>query len=223
MLSPSSVKQIPVRSSLQLQLLSRMSQIWLPVDSKSRDIGADRLMQSRRTQASELCIADAGRNPATGEHEQECGVQFHGNLPRCIVARLWCTRHQGVIVAPALRVLELHSNTTITHKVFNQCHSLQELSLSAGDTNGSCQANIDLLGCPSACLKHLRILKLTAWCLLEDGALSLLNSEQLKIFELDLHDSQGSMFTVGNLFKASSFSHVALQVDGRKLSCRLQK
>ncbi len=37
MLSPSSVKQIPVRSSLQLQLLSRISQIWLPVDSKSTD------------------------------------------------------------------------------------------------------------------------------------------------------------------------------------------
>ncbi len=37
MLSPSSVKQIPVRSSLQLQLLSRISQIWLPVDSKSRE------------------------------------------------------------------------------------------------------------------------------------------------------------------------------------------
>ncbi len=35
MLSPSSAKQIPVRSSLQLQLSSRMSHIWLPVDSKS--------------------------------------------------------------------------------------------------------------------------------------------------------------------------------------------
>ena len=37
MLSPSSVKQIPVRSSLQHQLFSRISQIWLPVDSKSTD------------------------------------------------------------------------------------------------------------------------------------------------------------------------------------------
>ncbi len=37
MLSPSSVKQIPDRSSLQLQLLRRMSQIWLPVDNKSTD------------------------------------------------------------------------------------------------------------------------------------------------------------------------------------------
>ncbi len=37
MLSSTSVKQIPVRSGLQLQLLSRMSQIWLPVDSKSTD------------------------------------------------------------------------------------------------------------------------------------------------------------------------------------------
>ncbi len=35
MLSPSSVKQIPVRSSLQQQPLSRIGQIWLPVDSKS--------------------------------------------------------------------------------------------------------------------------------------------------------------------------------------------
>ncbi len=34
----SSVKQIPVRSSLQLQLLSCISQIWLPVDSKSTEI-----------------------------------------------------------------------------------------------------------------------------------------------------------------------------------------
>ncbi len=37
MLSPSSVKQIPVESSLQLQLLSRIGQIWLPVDSKSTE------------------------------------------------------------------------------------------------------------------------------------------------------------------------------------------
>ncbi len=34
MLSPSPVKQILVRCSLQLQLLSRVSQVWLPVDSK---------------------------------------------------------------------------------------------------------------------------------------------------------------------------------------------
>ncbi len=38
MLSPSSVKQILVRSSLQLELLSRISHIWLPVDSKSTDL-----------------------------------------------------------------------------------------------------------------------------------------------------------------------------------------
>ena len=37
MLSPSSVKQILVRSGLQLQLISRTSQTWLPVDSKSTD------------------------------------------------------------------------------------------------------------------------------------------------------------------------------------------
>ncbi len=43
MLSPSFVKQIPVRSSLQLQLqllsrISQIGQIWLPVNSKSTDI-----------------------------------------------------------------------------------------------------------------------------------------------------------------------------------------
>ncbi len=32
----------PVRSSLQLQLLSRISQIWLPVDSKSTDPDPER-------------------------------------------------------------------------------------------------------------------------------------------------------------------------------------
>ncbi len=35
MLSPSSVKQIPDRSSLQLQLLSRIIQVWLPVRSRA--------------------------------------------------------------------------------------------------------------------------------------------------------------------------------------------
>ncbi len=48
MLSPSSVKQIPVRSSLQLQLLSRVSQIRLPVDSKSTDMAAARQGQDMR-------------------------------------------------------------------------------------------------------------------------------------------------------------------------------
>ncbi len=38
MLSPSFVKQIPVRSNLQLQLLSHIRQIWLPFDSKSTDL-----------------------------------------------------------------------------------------------------------------------------------------------------------------------------------------
>ncbi len=37
MFSPISVKQIPLRSSLQLQLLRRIRQSWLPVNSTSTD------------------------------------------------------------------------------------------------------------------------------------------------------------------------------------------
>ncbi len=163
----------------------------------------------------------AGPNVVTAEHS--CGIQFeNASLPRCIVARLWCLRHEGVMVAPALRVLELHSCVTIMHEVFNQCHGLQELSLSAGPTTGSFETNIDLRGFQFACLKHLRVLKLKSWCLLEDGAFSLLNTGQLQVFELNLQDIQGSTFTIEGLLR-TSFSHIVFQVGGRKLSCRLQK
>ncbi len=69
MLSPSSVKQIPVRYSLQLQLLSRISQIWLPADSKS----TDRNPQNYRPCVTERATTDNLKVPKCGPN---FSVQF---------------------------------------------------------------------------------------------------------------------------------------------------
>ena len=97
-LSPRFVKQIPFRSSLQHQLLSRISQIWLSVDSKSTIGSATRhRIQSYQSnfladQSSHTCVCKLG-SPVISSNFLCCPVSISSQcdpVRNCTRMRLKC-------------------------------------------------------------------------------------------------------------------------------------